>query len=430
MKTIVFLGSNKSGSSYEAIRAADNMGYYTVLLTDRPSFIDKRIDFPHAHSVRQCDLSSLNEIKSALKRLDIALFDIRAIVSFIDPYCHTAAILSREYNLKYFSETAISAMLDKIKSRELLADTPYAPFFYVTESPIIGIKTIREMPLVLKLPVSTGSKDVYPVSTASEYKKIFNKLRERSSTPVLVEKFIDGTQYLVETLTVNGRTVIVAVIEQEVTFTGRFIITGYRMSTADIDPSLKAAVENIIKLHGMQNGPCHLELRYFNGKWILIEANPRISGGAMNAFIETAYGIDLAGETLKFALGQEPNLDCKYKKETYLRYIIVQKGGILEKVTGKNAALNSAGVRHVYVKPKKGTELHPPSSMGYRYAYVIATGSSSEESVQNAKNAASKIKFHLHAFDERHEKTAPIRLRQRVPHNNSDEFSDNVVFVY
>jgi biotin carboxylase len=396
MKTIVFLGSNKSGSSYEAIKAADRMGYYTVLLTERSSLIEKRVELPHVHLTVFCELNNRFELRKAIKQLDKSLLDIRAIVSFIEPYCYTAAVLSRERGLRFFSESAIAAMLNKIKSREMLNKSSFAPFHYVTESPSISLKVVREMPLVLKSPVSSGSKDVHLVSSVSEYKNTFNKLREHSETHVLVEKYIDGKQYLVETLTISGRTFIIAVIEQEITFTGSFIITGYKMLTGEVDPLLKSAVEDIVKLHGLQNGPCHLELRNYKGNWILIEANPRVSGGAMNAFIETAYGINLVGETLKLALGHgDIALSRKFSRETYLRYVIVQTGGILQKVTGKNAASNSRGVKKVYVKPKKGTELFAPISMGHRYAYVIATGDTGADAEYNAKSAADKIKFHL-----------------------------------
>ena len=403
MKTVVFVGSHKSGSSYEAIRAADGMGYYTVLLTDRPSFIDKRIEFPHAHSVRLCGLDSPGEVKRAVERLAIERFHINAIVSFIDPYCHTAAVLSREYGLKRFSEDAIEVMLDKTKSKQALDGTPYSAFYQVADSPSLASNTAREMPLVLKSPVSSGSKDVHLVCTARQYRETFNQLRgQYPDVPVLVEKFLDGPQYLVETLTVGGTVSVVAIIEQEITFTGRFIVTGYRMVTHDGDAfcrSLKAAAADIVKAHGMSDGPCHLELRRFNGGWKLIEANPRISGGAMNAFIETAYGLDLAGETLKFALGLEPDLRHRYKRDAYLQYLVTPEGGVLEKVTGRNAALNSPGVERVYVKPRKGAVLSPPLSMGYRYAYVIATGESGDAAEDNAKNAASKIKFHLYEDD-------------------------------
>ncbi|UZM97127.1 hypothetical protein OL548_17875 [Lysinibacillus sp. MHQ-1] len=49
----------------------------------------------------------------------------------------------------------------------------------------------------------------------------------------------------------------------------------------------------------------------------------------------------------------------------------------------------------VYVKPRKGTFLTPPLSMGHRYAYVIAQGSTLSEARNHATNAAKEIKFIL-----------------------------------
>lgn len=40
--------------------------------------------------------------------------------------------------------------------------------------------------------------------------------------------------------------------------------------------------------------------------------------------------------------------------------------------------------------------VQPPMSMGYRYAYIIATGSTEEEARANAKYATSKIQFILY----------------------------------
>jgi biotin carboxylase len=398
VNAVVFLGSHKSGSSYEAIKAADRLGYYTVLLTEKPSFIDKRLEFPHAHSVRLCNLNDLAEVRGALDRLAMENMTICAIVSFVDPYCYTAAVLSLECGLKHFSGAAIEVMLDKVKSREMLAGTPHSFFYRVVEDGVITAREAREMPLVLKSPVSSGSKDVHLTTTAREYQDTFQMLRERyPDVPVLAEKYIGGPQYLLETLTVDGTVHVVAVIEQEIEFTGRFIVTGYQMLIGEnkLTRSVKTAAESIVRLHGMRDGPCHLELKRHHGEWKLIEANPRISGGAMNAFIETAYGFDLAEETLKFALGLRPNLEAKYQKESYLHYVIVPERGVLIKVTGKGAAENSLGVKRVYVKSKKGSVLVPALSMGHRYAYVIATGPTGIEARQNAESAAAKITFHL-----------------------------------
>jgi len=433
MKTIVFIGANKSGSSYEAIKASEELHYYTVLLTDRRSFFDKRMDFPHVHSMRMCDLENINDIKSAIDRIDQDRFTICAIVSFIDPYCHAAALLSREFGLKPFTEQAIRLMLDKTKSRKALNGTPHSPPYQLISDGTKPPESKLEMPVVLKAPVSSSSRDVHVASTMEQYQSAFTDIRKRyPDGPVLVEQYMPGPQYLVETLTIKGKVYIAALIKQEILFSGKFIVTGYQIIT-DQDSiffrRLQHAVQSIILAHGMRDGPCHLELRRFGKEWKLIEANPRISGGAMNLLIETAYGINLARETLKSALGQEPDMERKHEREAFLQYIVVPRAGILSKVTGKNMAQNSPGVARVYVKPKKGSTLMPPTSMGHRYAYVIATGATAEAAGSNAKTAASKIKFHLQtdgapAQESRETISGPAGDKAHV---SLDYFADNLV---
>ncbi|HHU80110.1 MAG: hypothetical protein ACOX40_07205 [Bacilli bacterium] len=84
-----------------------------------------------------------------------------------------------------------------------------------------------------------------------------------------------------------------------------------------------------------------------------------------------------------------------YKRHTYAHYLTVEQGGKLFKITGKQQAIMSPGVKHLHIKPKKGSILIPPISMGHRYAYLIANGPTSETAKRNALNAASKINFHF-----------------------------------
>ncbi len=139
----------------------------------------------------------------------------------------------------------------------------------------------------------------------------------------------------------------------------------------------------------------HLEIRLTKNGWKLIEINPRVSGGAMNNMIEAAFGFNLVEETLKIFIGETPNITPKHRKYVYTQYVVINEKGILTKVTGKNKAKKLPGILEVYIKPKKGTLLMPPLSMGHRYAYVIATGTSMEEAKIRAKNAADEITFHL-----------------------------------
>ncbi|MDF2856538.1 MAG: ATP-grasp fold domain protein DUF201-type [Neobacillus sp.] len=403
MDTVVFLETQKSGSSREAIKAAERLGLYTVLFTNRISFIEKREEFPDVHLMKYVELTDLDSIRDEIKVLINNGLNINGIVGFVDPYVHTSCVLAEEFGVNHFSTSGIHQIQNKITSRKILENTPYAPNFSILD-PDMNIDYLQDYPnekleMIVKSPSSTGSKDVFFPSSVKEFTSVIKTLRKRNSThPILLEEYISGPQYLVETVSRDGKVQIVAVFAQEITYGERFIITGYNLKInleQDFLDHLQKAVTDILDLHGLQNGACHLEMRYSHNQWKLIEINPRISGGAMNQMIELGLGINLIEETLKMAIGMEPDFTIKTKKHIFTQYVTIDKSGTLLKVSGKKRAKDSNGVLEVYIKPKRGTFLRPPTSMGHRYAYVIATGESEEEARQNAKKAASLIEFVL-----------------------------------
>jgi hypothetical protein len=382
MKTIIFIGTQKSGSSREAIRIAEKLGYYTVLFTDRLSFIEKRTEFPDVHLMQLCELNSFLEIRSNIYDLLHKAIKISAIVCFVDGHCHMACLLAEEFGVSCFSTQAVRNMEDKVISRQIISQMPYAPRFVVLFDDLsltyVQDRIKTGFPFIMKYPRSAGSKDVFLINNEEEY--------------------LDGPQYIVEVITYKQVVFIIAVIKQEITYSKRFIITGYSLQlnlTNHFMESLREAVESIIHNHHLETGACHLEMRLVENKWKLIECNPRISGGGMNKLLKCGLGINLVQETLKIALGQEPNLVPVCRQHVFAQYITSAKVGILKKVTGRKRAAQCPGVREIYVKPRKGTMLGPPISMGHRYAYVIASGDTEQEAEANAKYAASQIKFEL-----------------------------------
>ena len=394
----------KSGSSREAIKAAGRLGYFTVLFTDNEFFLRQRTEFPDVHKIILVDFSNVEGLKNAIESNQRQGFIINAIISFVDPYVYLAAKLHEEFCNNSLSIDAIKVMEDKILTREMLKDSPYTPNFIKingmeSEESLTSIIKDYPYPTMVKSPLSTGSKDVIKVENDEELFNSVNLLvKKYPDLPILIEEYLDGPQYLVETVVVDGNIHIIAILEQEITLFKRFIITGYNVlneTDEELLQNIQQAVESILKSFEMKTGTCHLEIRIIQGQCKLIEINPRISGGAMNKMIEIAYGINLVEETLKISLGFTPDLTRKWEKPVFTQYITISTSGILEKVTGKKRASLLSGVQVVYVKPRKGQLLSPPKSMGQRYAYIIATGDSSEQAKENAKTAAKEIEFHL-----------------------------------
>ncbi|OOR16623.1 ATP-grasp domain-containing protein [Bacillus cereus] len=406
MDTIVFIETNKSGSSREAIKAAEKLNFFTVLLTKKTKFINERTTFPDVHQMIFTDINDYDNIITTIEKLKKSGKNIKWIFSFIDPFVYVAARLSEKFcsHSHIVSTKAIYRMENKILTRNVLKELPISLNYLIykpTESLSSFLEKTKEMnfPLIVKSPKSTGSKDVLLVKNKDQLiLSIQSLLKKLPNEEILLEEYIDGPQYLVEILVQDGKVHIIAVIEQEITLFERFIVTGYSL-LGQVDKrlynSLFNAVNSVIQAFNMKNGACHLELRRINDVWKLIEINPRISGGAMNDIIEIGHGINLVQETIQLMLGNKPSLNKKHYKYVYAHYLTVKFKGKLIRVTGKNRSSRYPGVEKVYIKPKKGTFLKPPTSMGHRYGYVLAASYFKTEAKKIALEAAKEISFEI-----------------------------------
>ncbi|PFJ39469.1 ATP-grasp domain-containing protein [Bacillus nitratireducens] len=404
MDTIVFIETNKSGSSREAIKAAEKLNFFTVLLTKKTKFIEERDTFPDVHQMIFTDINDYDNIITTIEKINKSGKNIKGIFSFIDPFVYLAARLSEKFCSNIVSTEAIYRMENKILTRNVLKDLPISLNYLIykpTEPLSSFLKKNKKInfPLIVKSPKSSGSKDVLLVKNKNQLifsiQSLLNKLPNEE---ILLEEYVDGPQYLVEILVQNGKVHIIAVIEQEITLFERFIVTGYSL-LGQVDKSLYNslfnAVNSVIQAFNMKNGACHLELRRIKDVWKLIEINPRISGGAMNDIIEIGHGINLVQETIQLMLGNKPSLNKKHHKFVYAHYLTVKSKGKLIRVTGKNRSSKYPGVEKVYIKPKKGTVLKPPTSMGHRCGYVLAASYFKTVAKKIALKAAKEISFEI-----------------------------------
>jgi biotin carboxylase len=403
MRTIIFIGLNKSGSSREAVKAANTLGYYTVVFTNQEKQIQQRSEYKDVHQLTLVDLSNIEEI---IKQIELLLNrgnEIMIITSFVANFVQTASMLADIYCKNYLSTEALAIMENKEKTRLFFTNQSFTPSFTLLTKDMsmpydLAYQKVK-FPAVVKCATSTGSKDVIFAENMKQLEKNVNKLRSNNpSETIIIEEYVEGDQYLVEVLVSNWKILIGSVIKQEITKGKRFIVTGYGVLAEvprHLEEGLLDLIESIVFSLEFQNGAFHLELRLTEDGWKLIEINPRISGGAMNKMIHAAFGYSLVEETLKLLIGETPSLVKFTNHYVFTQYVILENKGILEQVTGKGRAAATPGVVEVYVKPKRGTYVTPPLSMGHRYAYVIAKGDTLEEAENSAKQAANEITFHL-----------------------------------
>lgn len=399
LETLVFLGCSKSGSSKDAIEAAKQLGFYNILFTNRKSFLKKREEFPH---VDEMILVNLDNRDAILDKLDKLLFkgrDIRAIVSFMDSYVSLAANLGQQLGLPTQTIEAIELVQNKIAFRESLQGTPYSVPYQIIPGDSEDTTLDLNVPVVVKSPRSTGSKDVLLATSNCDYRKHVAYLQTKyPDHETLVEEYITGQQYLAEVLVHDGIPHVVAIIEQTITLDERFIVTGYcvlPMVSADLMDQVQEMVNTVRGLIGMQVGAFHVEFKLSQGECKIIEVNPRISGAAMNRMISYAFGINLVKETIRSLFGDKPNLVREKQNFVYTQYVTAKQSGVLIKATGKVRAMRMPFVQEVFIIPRKNAILSTPLSMGHRYAYVIAAADSAREAKTAAMLAAARIHFHI-----------------------------------
>ena len=401
MQSIVFLGTNKTGSSYEGIKAAKRLGYETILLTNRTIFVEEREGYIEIDDVRLLNMSDTDELFSAINNLIVEGKMIECFISFLDEYVYLAAMLTNIICSTPLTFEPLQIMSDKILTRSYLSGKSYTPFFKVLSAHRdmgIELNELNDLfPLIIKSPKSNGSKDVILVENSWECKKAMKKLhRKNPEFPILVEEYLEGPQYLVEVVVYHSAITIAAIVEQEVTKGERFIITGYSICpNLEQPPGLKETVFSIIEDFQLRNGTCHLEMRLTNKGWKLIEINPRMAGGAMNRMIEEAFGFNLAEQTIRLYTGLEPNLRKKQNKAIYTHYLIFGTIGKLVKVSGCDSAKKQTGVLEVYTKGEQGQLVTPPRSMGQRYGYVLAAADTKEKAKECAMKGAQQIQFYV-----------------------------------
>ncbi|PES64897.1 biotin carboxylase, partial [Bacillus cereus] len=173
MDTIVFIETNKSGSSREAIKAAEKLNFFTVLLTKKTKFINERTIFPDVHQMIFTDINDYDNIITTIEKLIKSGKNIKGIFSFIDPFVYVAARLSEKFCSNIVSTKAIHHMENKILTRNVLKELPISLNYLIykpTESLSSFLEKTKEMnfPLIVKSPKSTGSKDVLLVKNKDQ----------------------------------------------------------------------------------------------------------------------------------------------------------------------------------------------------------------------------------------------------------------------
>ena len=125
----------------------------------------------------------------------------------------------------------------------------------------------------------------------------------------LVEEYLDGPGFSVESLTLGGETTHVAVCKKGEMSQPFFLETGHTCP-APVTPELRAEMEDVaaraIAALGIRDGITHAEMKLTSRGIRVLEVGARMGGGSIRQVVKLATGVDLLELTLELARGRRP----------------------------------------------------------------------------------------------------------------------------
>ncbi|MFF3317461.1 ATP-grasp domain-containing protein [Streptomyces sp. NPDC003035] len=406
---LVFVESNMSGSGFEALAAAKRMGHRVSFLTCDLSYyvggVGETLDTTLIDRVACCDTDDVEAVLAAVREVGRD-HPVDAVLTMSEWHVAVTAAAARRLGLAGSEPDAVAAARDKSRTRTLCqaAAVPIPAFRRVERTDTLDDADIP-VPCIVKPVDELLSIGVKLCASAAEARAhVRHLLEERSQigyrgrprTPaVLIEEYLDGPEYSVETLTYEGTTSVLSVTRKLLSPPPAFVETGHAVP-APLDPDVRTACEEVaaaaLAAIGYTFGSAHIELRVTAAGPKLIEVNCRPGGDRITRLVTLATGIDMVAEQIGMHLGRRPELTGRTDRGAAIVFL-PSTAGRVDEITGTVQARAHEGVVDVQLYVETGTETGSHGDNTDRFGHVIAVGPTSTAALQRAEAAAQSIAF-------------------------------------
>jgi biotin carboxylase len=162
-------------------------------------------------------------------------------------------------------------------------------------------------PVVVKPLSSSGTDNVYICHDAADVTKAADvilssvDLFQETNNRAMVQSYLDGVEYVVDTVSANGRHYVCAVWEYEKTTTpaGRRIYDKVILRDPDSAPVPEVInyVDSVLDALHIRHGPAHAEVIVTEAGPVLVEIAARLNGGMEPTFQDRCVGANQADLT-------------------------------------------------------------------------------------------------------------------------------------
>jgi len=288
--------------------------------------------------------------------------------------------VAEEHGLAVNSSRAIETLNDKLALRRVLAERNLSPVQFAHAAhweEVAGLLPQFRLPVVVKPTGLSGSRGVRLVREPGELDGWGRLLAGYGYTgSVLVEEYLDGPEFSVETISVRGRHHVIGVTRKQVGEPPFFVESGHVHPEPESAATAAMAelVAATLTAAGYDTGPAHTEVKLTSRGPRVVESQARPGGDKIPRLVRLSRGFDIAGGIFD-ALAGNPLRPATGTGTARIHYFSLPIG-VVTSVAGLDAARDLPFVHELSFPFAPGDAVPETVDWSTRHGYVVVRGDS------------------------------------------------------
>lgn len=285
------------------------------------------------------------------------------------------ARIAKELGLRFYSEETAVWSTDKyqMKQRFLEGGVPCARGRVIRSAEEAHD---LDFPLILKPRDNSGSRGVILCRDMQSLRSAMEEaLQYTRLDSVLVEEFIEGPEYSIESLHFDGKSEVIQFTEKRTTPFPYNVELGH-IQPANLSDVQKEEIRSIIARIGnalsFENCPSHTELKINERGIYVIETSPRLGGDYITSTLTPlSTGVNLEDQLLHIALGEKVDCSPQYSRYSGVRFFSFNADSVITAVPDKDFVLSWPHVIDYSFKLSVNDHVNQITSSLNRYGHII-----------------------------------------------------------
>lgn len=237
-------------------------------------------------------------------------------------------------------------------------------------------------PVVVKPLDNSGSRGVFICNDFEDFIKKTNESKQFTKSDfLLVEEFIGGKEYSIESIHSENKTTVIAITEKITTEAPYNVELGH-IIPATVSESSKKEIEDIIQKIGTSFNfkycASHTEVKINERGVFVIETSPRLGGDFITSeLVPGSTGVNIERCLISLAFGVEPKIEHTKTDYCGVFYFDLNQG--LVKELKEYDPSNNDAIVYYQLNLSKGQEIKPITNSIDRYGCVILNTETKDE---------------------------------------------------